>query len=121
VGFQISIDEGEVAELVVGVVVDVLVHVLVQHRDSLRIGRVPASAGNLTVLDAGELVVLLPEIGLEDLERSQEPENRRISPGKTPAREGRCRSGQQPPAGESSCFGGGSLDQEGTPAGQLLR
>ena len=85
VRLQVGVNEGEVADLVVGVVVDVLVHVLVQHRDRLGVGRVPASAGDFAVLDAGELVVLLPQIGLDDLGRSQEAENRRVSLRKTAA------------------------------------
>jgi hypothetical protein len=54
-----------VALLIVGVVMDVLVHVLVQHRERRGVGRVAASARNLAVLDAAKLVVLSPEIGLE--------------------------------------------------------
>jgi hypothetical protein len=132
---QVSVQEGEVAELVVGVVVDVLVHVLVQHRDSLGVGRVPGSAGNFTVLDAGELVVLLPQIGLENLGRSQEPENRRVPPrepavfvvgfvGLVPlvvllAGEGRRPFGHQP--GARSCGScRGPCEQERTTAGRTL-
>ena len=66
VRLQVGVDEREVADLVVGVVVDVLVHVLVQHRDGIVVGRVPAAAGDFAVLDAGELVVLLPQIGLDE-------------------------------------------------------
>jgi hypothetical protein len=54
-----------VALLVVGVVVDVLGHVLVEDRERLGVGSIPASAWNLAVLDAAELVVLLPQIGFE--------------------------------------------------------
>jgi hypothetical protein len=67
--------------------VDVLVHVLVQHRHSLGVVGIAAPAGDLGVLDPGELVVLLPHIGLEDLGRCQEAENRRISLGQAAARE----------------------------------
>ena len=81
VRLQVGVDEGDVAELVVGVVVDVLVHVLVQHLDGLGIGVVPAAARHLAVLDARELVVLLPEIGLDDLGGSQESEDRGVSLG----------------------------------------
>ena len=89
VRLQVGVDEGGVADLVVGVVVDVLGHVLVQHRDGLGVGGVAASAGDFAVLDAGELVVLLPQVGLEDLGRGQEPENRRVALGEAAARERR--------------------------------
>jgi len=59
--------------------VDVLVHVLVQHRDRLGVVRIAAAAGDLGVLNARELVVLLPHIGLEDLGRGQKAKNRRVS------------------------------------------
>ena len=93
-----------VADLVVGVVVDVLVHVLVQHRNGVVVGRVPGSAGDFAVLDAGELVVLLPQIGFNDLGSRQEAENVRVL-----AREavmavmmcrGRRRLGQQAPSAD---------------------
>ena len=75
-------------EFVVGVVMDVLRHVGVEYRERVGVVRVAAPAGDFTVLNATELVVLLPEVGFERLERGQEPENRRISRGQTPAGEG---------------------------------
>jgi hypothetical protein len=85
VRLQVGVDEGDMAELVVGVVVDVHVHVLVQYLDLLGIGLVPAASRNLAVLDTGELVVLLPEIGLDDLCGTEEAEDRCISTGKAAA------------------------------------
>ena len=111
---QVGVDEGEVADLVVGVVVDVLVHVLVQHRDRLGIGGVPAAAGDFAVLDAGQLVVLLPEIRLEDLGRSQETENRGIAFREAAARTRRGGVGQQPRA-DGACSDRSSLEQERSP------
>jgi hypothetical protein len=89
VRLQVSVDESEVADLVVGVVVDVLIHVLVQYSHSVVVGGVAAAAGDFAVLDARQLVVLLPHIGLEDLGGSQEAKNRRVAFGKAAAREGR--------------------------------
>ena len=66
------------AVLVVGVVVDVLSHVRVEDRDSRGVGRVTASTRNFAVLDSGELVVLLPQVGLENLRRGQELQNRHV-------------------------------------------
>ena len=62
---------------------------VVQYRDRLGVVRIPAPAGDFAVLDARQLVVLLPHIGLEDLGRSQEAKNRRVAFGEALAREGR--------------------------------
>ena len=85
VRLQVGVDEGDVAELVVGVVVDVLVHVPIQHLHGGGIGGVPGAARHLAVLDAGELVVLLPQIRLDDLGGSQELEDRGVSLGEAAA------------------------------------
>src|SRR3954470_20278945 len=63
------------ANLIVGVVMDVLVHVPIQHFDSIGVGLTPRSAWHFGILDSGELVVLLPQIGLDDFCRRQESEN----------------------------------------------
>ena len=44
-------------DLIVSVVMDVLVHVLVQHRKRLSVGRIPGPAGDFVVLDAAELAM----------------------------------------------------------------
>ena len=51
------------SQLVFGIVVNVLRHVFVQLLQGFGIGCIAAPAGNFVVLDASELVVLLPEIG----------------------------------------------------------
>jgi hypothetical protein len=56
-----------VGELVEGVVVDVLRHVGVEVAQRLGEGLVACAVGQLVVLDPAQLVVLLPQIGLEDL------------------------------------------------------
>jgi hypothetical protein len=68
---QECIDEGRVAELVVGVVVYILIHVSVENLQLLGEFLVPAAAQLFAVLDSPEFVVLLPEIGLEDFGRGQ--------------------------------------------------
>jgi hypothetical protein len=107
-----------VAELVVGVVVDVLAHVLVQHRDRLGVGGIPASTGDLPVLDPGELVVLLPEIRLEDLCRSQEAENRGVAFREAAGRICDGRVGQEPRT-DGPSPNRGSLQQERSPVGRV--
>ena len=75
------------------------------------VGRVPGSAGDLFVLDPGELVVLLPQIGLDQLGRSEEAENGRVPFGETVTCEGCGGVGRQP-ADADRCSGRGSPDQE---------
>src|ERR671931_80423 len=56
---------------------------------------VSAPRSNRRYLDSAELVVLLPDVGLERLERREEAENRRVSRGEAAACPGRCRIGKQ--------------------------
>jgi hypothetical protein len=129
VRLQVGVDEGGVGDLVVGVVVDVLIHVLVQHRHGLGVGWAAAAAGDLTVLDAGELVVLLPEIGLDELRCGQELENRGVALGQPTSRttfrttfcERLRRLEQQASRTEAGYANRSALQQEGTAAGLVLR
>ena len=103
--FQVFVDEGEMAELVLGIVVNVLRHVRVENLDRSGIGHVPGSSqdppgrGFLMILDAVNLVVLLPQIGFEDFHGRKEAQNAGIPEGDAAAaRHGLCRQhiGQQP-------------------------
>ena len=118
---QVGVDEVGVALLVVGVVVDVLVHVLVDDGERLGVRPIAASAGDLAVLDAAELVVLLPEIGFEQLSGGEELENRSVSrrEGLTGQR-GR-RVDQESPRAEGQGSGRRSLGEEGAAASAMLR
>ena len=116
---QVGVDEGEMGDLIFGVVVDVLVHVLVQHRERLGVGRVPASAGNFAVLDAAELVVLLPQIGFDDFCCRQESENGRVSLRETATRTYRWDISQQPSA-DGPCSDGERSAQKGTAADRIF-
>ena len=80
---QIGVNEREMADLIVGVIMDILVHVLIQHLHGRGIGWIPSSPWNFAVLDAGEFVVLLPQIGFDDFCCRQESENGRVSLRKT--------------------------------------
>ena len=111
---QIRVDEVRVALLVIGVVVDVLGDVLVQHREGPGVGPVPGSARTLAVLDPAELVVLLPQIGLEQLRRSQELENGHVTLGEATIGGGRRRMGQQTTCADGSDSHRGTLEQERT-------
>ena len=66
-------------ELVLGVVMDVLGHVRVEYGQRLGERLVAAAARHLAILDPAQLVVLLPQVGLENLGRGQEPQDRRIA------------------------------------------
>ena len=79
------------AELVVGVVGDVLRHVAVEVLQRRHVGRV-------TAVHAAELVVLLPEVALDQLNRREQTENRDVAARST----GRCRKGG---AGEERAAG----------------
>ena len=72
-------------DLIVGVVVDILGHVGVQHFHGGGVRWVPSSAWNFAVLDSGELVILLPQICFDDFCCRQESENIRVSPWETAA------------------------------------
>src|SRR5260370_42124941 len=64
-GHQVRIEELVMSDLIVSVVVDVLCHVSVQHREVRGVGWVPSPTRDLPVLDAAELVVLDPKVRLE--------------------------------------------------------
>ena len=68
-----------VSDLIIGVVVDVLIHVFVQHREGGGVQWVASSARDFGVLDATELVVLDPKVGLEYFCRRCEPKQCRVS------------------------------------------
>jgi len=70
-----------VGVFVVRVVVDVLGHVVVHDGECRGIGWISCSAGDFAVLDSAELVVLDPEIGLDDLRRGSEAKHGSISAG----------------------------------------
>ena len=78
---QVRIDEFEVAEFVVRVVVNVLVHILIQHCQRGRVSRISGPTGHLGVLDAAEFIILLPQIGLEDFRGSQESQDGGVTIG----------------------------------------
>src|SRR5450759_5124806 len=76
---QVGVDESEMGEFILGVVMDVLGHVPIEHLERLRVSRAAGTARYLAILDAAELVVLLPQIGLKDLRGSKESQYGRIA------------------------------------------
>jgi len=65
-----------VADLILGIVVNILRHVSVEHPQRPHVvGAPPGCPGDLAVLDSAEFVVLDPEVGLDDLSGGEELEN----------------------------------------------
>jgi hypothetical protein len=81
--------------LVLGVVGDVLRHVAVEVLERCNVGGVAA-------VDPPELVVLLPEVGLDDLGGRREAEDRDVAFGQVP-RPGARGTGRQRGGGNGGC------------------
>ncbi len=73
------------AELILGIVMDILGHIPIQHEKASDVGGTAASPWDFAVLDASQFVVLLPQVTFDDFDRSQEPENGHVSLGETAA------------------------------------
>jgi hypothetical protein len=78
-GDQVCVKESEMGVLILGIIMDVLVHIPIKDFQGLGVGWIPGSSRDFVVWDASELVVLDPEIGLEDFGRRREPEQSRVS------------------------------------------
>jgi hypothetical protein len=70
-------------------------------------------------LDAAELVVLLPQIGLEQLRGGEELEDRHVALGQALTGERERRVDQQPSRAESQCSGRSPSGEEGPAAGPM--
>ena len=78
-GFQIRAQKRDVADLIIGIVRDVLWHVSVELHEPVHIGlndRIICRG-----LDSTEFLVLLPQVSLDNLCRQQELQNRGVSLG----------------------------------------
>src|SRR4029077_10471838 len=78
-GLQVGVKECEMGVLILGIIVDVLVHIAIKDFQGLGIDRTPSSSLDFTVLNPSELVVLEPKIGLEGFDRRRKPEQGRVS------------------------------------------
>src|SRR5438552_10753901 len=67
-GDQVRVEELMMSDLIIGVVMDVLIHVFVHHREGLSIVWIAMAAWDFVILDAAEFVVLNPKVGLEYLQ-----------------------------------------------------
>jgi len=68
-----------VAELILGIVVDILGHVPIQLEQAVDVGLAPAAPWHFAVLDATEFVALLLQVAFDDFDRGQEPEYGHVS------------------------------------------
>jgi len=59
-GGQVGVEEVHVAELILGIVVDILGHVPIQHDQTSDVGGTAAAAWDFAILNASQFVVLLP-------------------------------------------------------------
>jgi hypothetical protein len=58
--------------LIIGIIVDVYGHVLIENFQCGRVGWVAATAWDFAILHAGKFIVLDPKVGLEYLKRCRE-------------------------------------------------
>src|SRR6266513_4955311 len=78
-GGQICVEEGMMSDLIIGVVMDVVSHFILNNLQGLSIVRIATAAWDFVVLDAAEFVVLDPKVGLEYFCRRCEPEKGCVS------------------------------------------
>src|SRR4029450_9223906 len=64
-GDQIGVEEPPLSELIIGVVMDVVSHFILNNLQGVRVGFIATAAWDFVVLDATEFVVLEPKVGLE--------------------------------------------------------
>src|SRR5437588_8313888 len=64
-GNQVRVDEGHVAELILGIVVDILGHIRIEHLKAIYAGLTAAPATAFAALHASQFVVPLPEIAVD--------------------------------------------------------
>jgi hypothetical protein len=76
---QVCVKECEVGALILGIIMDILIHIPIQDFQGFGVDWIASSAWFFAVLDSTELIVLDPKIGLEDFRRSRESEKGRIT------------------------------------------
>ena len=53
------------SDLIIGVVVDILIHVFIECREGLGVVWITGATRNLGILDSAKFIVLNPKVGLE--------------------------------------------------------
>src|SRR6266536_5563237 len=114
-GDQVRVEELVMSNLIIGVVVDVVLHFILNNLQGVRVGFIATAARNFVVLNAAEFVVLDPKVGFECFQRRREPKQCRVSGRKANT----CLSGSdaaQQSRANGSCSQGDRFGQEGTTA-----
>src|SRR5438874_9576076 len=78
-GDQISVEELVMSSLIIGVVMDVVSHFILNNLQGLGIGWIAMAAWDFVVVDAAEFVVLNPKVGLEYFQSRWEAKECRVS------------------------------------------
>src|SRR5512132_1427635 len=100
------------SNLIIGVVMDVVLHFILNNLQGVRVGFIATAARNFVILGAAEFVVLNPKIGLDKFQRCWKPEQCRVSWCETAAN-CFCRAGAaQQPHADCSCSSGERSPEE---------
>ena len=67
-GDQVRVEELVMSDLIIGVVMDVVFHFILNNLQGVGVGFIATAAWDFVVLDAAEFVVLDPKVGLEYLQ-----------------------------------------------------
>src|SRR5262249_3790644 len=78
-GGQISVEELVMSDLIIGIVMDVVLHLILNKLQRVCVGLVSSAARNFAVLDAAQLVILDPKVSLKYLQRRHESKQCRVS------------------------------------------
>src|SRR6266511_1350690 len=72
-GDQVRVEELVMSNLIIGVVMDVVLHFILNNLQGVRVGFIATAARNFVILGAAEFVVLNPKVSLESLQCRWEP------------------------------------------------
>src|SRR5206468_4497090 len=78
-GDQVRVEESVMSDLIIGVVVDVVAHFILNNLQGRSIVWIATAAWNFVVLAAAEFVVLDPKVGLDYFKRGGEPKQGRVA------------------------------------------
>ena len=78
-GDQVRVEELVMSDLIIGVVVDVGIHLVIHNLNRRGVVGIATAAWDFVILDAAEFVVLDPKVGLDQLQRRWEAKQGRVS------------------------------------------
>ena len=71
------------SDLIIGIIVNVVSHLILNELQCVAVGLITTAAWDFIVLDAAELVILKPKVGLECFQGRGETKQGRVSPAQT--------------------------------------